>query len=126
MELIRQFPLQTIRNKAMAKKATKILDRLFREEFDDKGEEEYVLALATLLGDYEDVHDPGPDTSHITGLDTLHSAVENSGIRQRELAKVLGVSQGAVSRILNGQLSITADHARALGKRFKLDAGAFL
>lgn len=126
MELIRQFPLQPIHNKTMANKATEILDRHFRNTFADRGEEKYVLALATLLADYEDEHDPGPDTSDITGLDTLRNVVEQSGIRQSELAKVLGVSQGAVSRILNGQLSITADHARALGKRFKLDPGAFL
>lgn len=126
MELIRKFPLQPIRNKTMADKATAILDRHFRNTFADAGEEKYILALATLLADYEDEHNPGPDTSHITGLETLRNLVETSGIRQDELTRVLGVSQGAVSRILNGKLSITADHARALGKRFRLDPGAFL
>jgi HTH-type transcriptional regulator / antitoxin HigA len=126
MELIRKFPLQTIRSAAMARKATAILDRLFRDEFEDKGEEQYVLTLAILLGDYEDERDPGPDVSGITGLDTLRNAVQKSGITQVELARVLGVSQPAVSQILGGKRPITADHARALGKRFNLDAGAFL
>jgi len=125
-ELNRRFPLQPIRNKAMARKATAILDELFGDQFDDAGEENYVMALATLLADYEDVHDPGPDTSRISGLDTLHNAIENSGITQQQLAKVMGISQPAVSQILSGKRPITADHARALGKHFRLDPGAFL
>jgi antitoxin component HigA of HigAB toxin-antitoxin module len=125
-ELNRQFPLQPIRNKAMARKATAILDELFSDHFDDPGEENYVVALAALLADYEDVHDPGPDTSRISGLETLRHAIENSRITQQQLANILGVSQPAVSQILAGKRPITADHARALGRHFRLDPGAFL
>ena len=122
--LMAEFPLYPIRKKAQADAATKILDKLFRERFEDEGEEAYVLILADLLADYEEEQDPF--ASKATGVDVLRHIAEESGIKQAELAKVLGVGQSAVSQILGGSKPITADHARRLGKHFKLNPGAFL
>jgi HTH-type transcriptional regulator/antitoxin HigA len=123
-KLIREFPLRAIHTKKDADAATVILDKRFRQEFDDPGEEAYVVALATLLADYEDHYDPTPDMA--TGLDVLQHLVEENKIKQAELSKLLGVRQSAISMILNGERPITAEHARRLGKRFNLDPGVFL
>ena len=65
--LIRQFPLRQLRTKADAEAATRILDHLFRDRYDDEGEAAYVYVLAGLLEDYEKRYDPTPDTA--CGLD---------------------------------------------------------
>jgi HTH-type transcriptional regulator / antitoxin HigA len=123
-KLIQQFPLRQIRTKKDADAATAILDKHFRDHYNDEGEEQYIFVLSTLLAEYEDKHDPVPDTA--TGLDVLRHLVEENGIRQAELSQVLGVGQSAVSMILSGDRPLTAEHARRLGKRFKIDAGVFL
>jgi plasmid maintenance system antidote protein VapI len=50
----------------------------------------------------------------------------NTKMTQAALAGILGVSEGAASMILKGSRSITAEHARTLGKHFKLDPGAYI
>lgn len=42
------------------------------------------------------------------------------------VAAILGVSESAVSMILKGIRSITAEHARILGAHFAANPGAFL
>jgi antitoxin component HigA of HigAB toxin-antitoxin module len=83
-----------------------------------------VIVLARLLADYEEKHEPLPDK--LGGLRALRCLVDEHRIKQTELAQLLGVTKAAVSMILSGERPITADHARRLGKRFKLNPGAFL
>src|SRR5580692_5071356 len=120
-QLIRRFPLRQLRTKSDAEAATRILDRLFRDRYDDEGEASYVYVLAGLLEDYEKRCDPTPDT--VSGLDMLRSMVEEHGLKQSDLAELLGIGQSAVSMILSGHRPITADHARRLGKKLKIDPG---
>jgi HTH-type transcriptional regulator/antitoxin HigA len=122
--LMRKFPLRQIRTQKDAATASKILESRFRDKFDDRGEEEYILILADLLADYEDESQPTPDTA--TGLDVLQHLVEENNIRQQELSELLNIRQSAVSMLLNGQRPITAEHARRLGKRFAVNPGLFL
>lgn len=123
-QLIRLFPLRPLRTKADAQAATRILNRLFRDRYKDEGEAAYVYVLAGLLEDYERRHDPTPDTA--SGLDMLRYLIEEHSIKQADLVDLLEIGQSAVSMILGGHRPITADHARRLGKRFKIDPGAFL
>ena len=123
-QLIREFPLRQLRSKREAQAATAILDRLFRDDYDDEGEAQYVYVLARMLEDYESRHDPTHETA--SGLDLLRCLVEENGITQADLARILGIGQPAVSMILSGNRPITADHARRLGKRFGLNPGVFL
>jgi HTH-type transcriptional regulator/antitoxin HigA len=123
-QLIRQFPLRQLRTKADAEAATRILDRLFRDRYDDEGEAAYVYVLAGLLEDYEKRYDPTPDT--VSGLDVLRSIVQEHGLKQADLAELLHIGQSAVSMILSGDRPITAEHARQLGKKLKIDPGLFL
>jgi plasmid maintenance system antidote protein VapI len=52
--------------------------------------------------------------------------MEQTDMKQIELANILGVGRSAVSMIMSGDRPITAEHARALGKRFCVDPGLFL
>jgi len=123
-KLMKEFPLHRIRNRKDADVATAILDKRFRDHFDDPGEEQYVMILADLLADYEEEQDPAPDAA--TGLDVLRLLVDQHDLRQSDLVQILGVGQSAVSMILSGHRLLTADHARRLGKRFKINAGIFI
>jgi HTH-type transcriptional regulator / antitoxin HigA len=124
-QLMNKFPLRPILTKKDANAATEILDKLFpKDSYEDPGEEAYVIVLARLLADYEEKHEPPPDK--LSGLRALQYLVDEHGIKQSELSKLLGISQAAVSMILRGERPITAEHARRLGKRFKLDPGTFL
>ena len=123
-KLVREFPLRRIKTRKDARAATRILDRLASNHYDDAGVEAYVEVLMGLLGDYEDEHDTFESSS--TGLDLLRHVIAESGTTQSQLGNLLGITQAAASMILRGEREITASHARALGKRFSLDAGAFL
>ncbi len=123
-QLVRQFPLRELRTKKDARAATEILDRLFREHYDDEGEAAYVFVLARLLQDFENKYDPTPDTA--SGVDLLRHLVEENKTRQSELAAILGVGQSAVSMLLSGERPITAEHARRLAKLFNINPGVFL
>jgi HTH-type transcriptional regulator/antitoxin HigA len=123
-KLQKAFPLRPIRNKKDAEAAKKVLFPIFRDHYDDPGEEAYVLALSGSLGIYEDeqeAKEPEPG-----GLSFLRSLVEENGMTQAQLAEVLKVSIPTVSQVLAGNRQITAEHARKLGKRFKLNPGVFL
>jgi HTH-type transcriptional regulator/antitoxin HigA len=123
-KLNREFPLHVIHNDSEAERATAILERLFRNSFDDPGEEEYVMALATLLDDYD--RERHPVKMNVSGLDMLKEMMEQHQLKQSELCEILGVGASAISMILKGDRPITADHARALGKRFSIDPGVFI
>jgi len=56
----------------------------------------------------------------------LKSLVEDQGMTAADLAEALGVSRSLASLVLSGKRRITADHAKALGKRFRLEPGYFL
>ena len=123
-KLQRAFPLRPIRTKTQADAARKILDVHFRDKYDDPGEEAYAIALATLLADYEDIQEAKEPEA--TGLDVLKLLMEAQDITQTQLGEILGVSQSGVSQILNGHRQVTADHARKLGKNFRMNPGMFL
>ena len=123
-ELIRAFPLRQIRTKSEAQAATRILDELFPKDLADAGEEAYVRALAVLLADYEEKREQ--DIGPRAGVHALEYLMEEHGVEQAEIAKLLGISQPAVSMILRGERPITAEHARRLGKRFRVGGGVFL
>ena len=56
----------------------------------------------------------------------LQHIMESSGLRQTDLAEILGVSSGLVSQIVNGKQSISKAQAKALGLRFKVSSSLFI
>ncbi|QNN21733.1 transcriptional regulator [Planctomycetales bacterium ZRK34] len=90
-------------------------------------QEDYLEAITLFVEKYEAEHDETQvNTSKVTGLDVLKSLVEEHEMSGAELSELLGASRMLGPMILRGERSITADHARTLGKRFKLDPGIFI
>jgi antitoxin component HigA of HigAB toxin-antitoxin module len=85
---------------------------------------DYFEALAIIVNDYEAKNLkalPGA-----TPLEVLRYLVEENEISTRELGRILGKDESLGAKILSGQRSITLEHAKVLGKRFKVGASAFL
>jgi HTH-type transcriptional regulator/antitoxin HigA len=127
MRLIRRFPLRPIRTSKDYDAAAAVLDTLaVRDESDlDAGERDYLSVLCDLVEAYDDQHhvvesDKRPARQKLAALIAEHN------VSTLELARVLGVGRSLASLILTGKRRITADHAKALGARFKLQPGYFL
>jgi antitoxin component HigA of HigAB toxin-antitoxin module len=101
---MREFPLRPITTKKEADAATKILEKRFRQEFDDPGEESYILILADLVTDYDEKNDPVENTA--TGADVLNHLMESSNMTQADIGKLLDIGRSAVSMILRASASL--------------------
>jgi HTH-type transcriptional regulator / antitoxin HigA len=87
------------------------------------GQEDYLEALSIFIEEYETplVHEP-----HCEPRELLGHLLEENGLGLKDLAKILGVDSTHAGRIAKGKRTITLEHARKLGERFKLPAGLFL
>lgn len=127
-DLSELLPLRPINDQVDFENACQIMDRLavIRRPTRDQRDFLETLVLLTESFDKEDNEAALAEADKVSGLELLKYIMGNTEMTQAELAKLLGVGSGAVSMILSGERSITAAHARALGKRFKVDPGAFI
>jgi plasmid maintenance system antidote protein VapI len=86
---------------------------------------DYAKMLGNLVTEYE-ISQKRRTKPQLAGLELLKAVTESSGITQAELAKVLDIEQGTVSKIMSGARSITLDHAKRLARRFKMRPESFL
>src|SRR5262245_45383112 len=117
-ELIRRFPLITIKNDAHLDEALAVIDSLTAEELDGGGEA-YLEVLTRLVEDYEDEHAPIPDASE---ADVLRLLMESRGLSQGQLGKAVGISQSTLSAVLNGIRKLTKEQVIKLAKFFHTPA----
>jgi HTH-type transcriptional regulator/antitoxin HigA len=86
---------------------------------------DYAKMLGNLVTEFE-VSRKQRARADLSGLELLKAVTESSGATQAELAKILDIEQGTVSKIMSGTRSITVDHAKRLGRRFKMRPEVFL
>lgn len=72
---------------------------------------------------YEAQHSPIPDAD---GPMMLAFYLEQKELTQQQVAEATGINQSTISQLLRRKREFTADHARALGKFFGVEAGMFL
>lgn len=102
-----------------------VVDTLLDATSEDDGPSDLnglLSALSDWLMEYEKVAHPLPGA---TPAELLRHLMEENGLRQDDLANVLG-GQSVVSAILNGHRQINAGQAAKLGQRFKLSSSAFI
>lgn len=122
-ELARLYVPRKIHDKIGQQNATEMVDWLaVRARTADQVE--FLDLVSDLLDEYESqfLKDPGPDDP----LELLNYLVTENDISTRELGKVLGVDHSVAARILKGERTITIEHAKHLGERFKVDPQLFL
>jgi len=113
-----------IRDRADYDNVVEITDAmaLWNEDF-SADQEDYFDLLCILIENYDKEHVKWPKK---TPVDTLRYLLEEHELKAADLSRVLGASRMLGSMILRGERSITAGHARKLGKRFGLPAGVFI
>jgi antitoxin component HigA of HigAB toxin-antitoxin module len=127
-ELNAMHPLRPINDQIELDNAYEIVDQLAVLNKPTKDQRDYLDSLVILTEAFDQKENEAAlaEARKVTGLELLGYLLENTQTTQTELARVLGIGVSATSMIVKGQRSITADHARALGKHFKLDPGAFI
>jgi antitoxin component HigA of HigAB toxin-antitoxin module len=115
---------RTIRDKVDFENAMQVLDWIaVRARTEDQYD--YTETLGELITAYEVANDLSIEFD-LNGLELLKEIVKQSRVTQAQLASILGVEQGTVSKIMTGARSITVDHAKRLAKYFKVRASALL
>jgi HTH-type transcriptional regulator/antitoxin HigA len=116
-----QLP-RPIHDKVAYENALVIVDALAGHKL-SKEQEDYLEALSLFVREYERrfVEEPLVDP-----LELLNHLLEENGLTRKDLAQILGVDISIVTRILKGTRSITLEHARRLGERFKVRPSLFL
>ena len=79
--------------------------------------------LVTLIELYESQQYSIPKSSP---QEVLQHIMDSSGLKQADLAEIMGASSGVVSEIVNGKRSISKAQAKALGSRFKVSPSLFI
>jgi HTH-type transcriptional regulator/antitoxin HigA len=121
-DLVREFPLISIRNDKHLAHAAKFMDKLLQREL-DAGGEAYLDALSDLVLQYEAENVVIPDAAP---KDILRELLRASGLSQQQLADAVGITQSTISAVLRGDRKLTVDHIGKLAGHFHVTRAAFL
>jgi len=116
-------PLRPIHDEVGLENATEVLDRLVGHVL-DRDQLDYVDALTTLVGAYEDEH-YRKDLSHVTPLDALRYLIEQNDMTASELGLLLG-NRSLGSKLLRGERGLSKAHITTLSRHFKVSPALFL
>ncbi len=118
LELVRGFPLASIKSEDHLQAAQEVMDRLLSLGDLDLGRETYLDALSDLVATYEDVHhriEPATDA------DLLQHFMEARGVSQAELGRETGIPRSSISEVLSGKKPFTRPMIRKLATYFGVD-----
>ncbi len=119
--------MKTIENQLQYQEALKKIDLLMAKTGDDHSFDnpEFVMMdrLSELVADYEDQHYAIEIPSLI---DVVKLRMYEMGLKQDDLAKLLGVSKSRISEYLRGKRDITLDVAKKLHNQLKIDGDIIL
>src|SRR5437660_7440849 len=122
MELVRRFPLKTIKNDDQHEQATTIISQLMGRDLDN-GSADYLEDLIVLVNKYEDEHHAIDD--RMSPQEALRALMEANGLNQAEIGRIIG-SESAVSMFLKGDRGLSKTQIRKLAERFKIDPMVFM
>jgi HTH-type transcriptional regulator/antitoxin HigA len=126
LALIDVFPLRPLRSERAYDAAVAVLDTLaVRPEGSlDPGEQDYLDTLTMLVEAYDQEH-YDIDTEHGDPLAMLKYLMQESGMTQADLGRLLG-NRALASLILNGHRQLSKSHIRKLADYFKVSPALFL
>ncbi len=101
----------------------KILDTLIFDESSLEHQKEDEIELLTLLIEQYDKENNNFD--EVDPVRLLKSLMEDHHLKAKDLVKILGVSKGLISDILNYKKGFSKEVIRKLAAHFKLDQAAF-
>jgi HTH-type transcriptional regulator/antitoxin HigA len=122
-ELVRLYPPRKIHDQVDLENATEAADWIALRAKND-AQLDYLELLGDLLDEYE--NRLGKPSKASSPLEILNYLIGENDISTRGLGKILGIDHSVAARILRGERTITVEHAKSLGARFKMDPKAFL
>ena len=111
-----------IKTDAQYNKYCDILETLVDSGRKAKAVQDEIELLTLLIEKYDEVHNTFKDADPI---ELLKSLMKDHKMKAVELAKLLNVSEGLVSDMLNYKKGLSKDTIRILSERFKLNQEAF-
>jgi HTH-type transcriptional regulator/antitoxin HigA len=125
-DLVALLPPRPLRNDHDYQAAVKMIGRLVGYEL-NRDQVDYLEALTTFVERYEAAHDETQlDLRHVSGLKVLESLLTDHEMNGADLSRLLGASRALGPMILRGERALTVQHARLLGRHFKIDPGVFI
>lgn len=122
LDLVRRFPLKTIKNDDEHARAARMISELMGRDL-DAGAGDYLDTLIVLVNKYEDEHHHIDE--NLTPQEALRALMEFNNLRQADIGRIIG-SESAVSMFLKGRRDLSKAQIKKLASRFKLDASVFL
>jgi mRNA interferase HigB len=122
MELVRRFPLKTIKNDAEHERAAGIISELMGRDI-DAGSGDYLDALIVLVSKYEDENHG--INEEMTPQNALRALMEANKLNQAAIGQIIG-SESAVSMFFKGDRKLSKAQIRRLAERFKIDPTVFM
>jgi HTH-type transcriptional regulator/antitoxin HigA len=118
LELVRAFPLASIKSDEHLAEAQRVMDRLLARGRLETGEDMYLDALSDLVATYEDDHHAIESASD---ADMLRHLLEAKGITQARLSAESGLAKSSISEVLAGRKPFSRQMIRRLADYFNVD-----
>ena len=125
-ELVRQFPLVTIKSGKHYDEAVAFLKKLaIRDEASlDDGEAAYLEALTLFVENYQHEHHAF-DARNLKPLEALKFLMAETHMKPADLGRVIG-SASLASQILRGHRELSKANTLAVASHFKVSPALFL
>jgi HTH-type transcriptional regulator/antitoxin HigA len=118
LELVRTFPLASIKSDEHLEAAQAVMDQLLAKGELDDGEEMYLDALGDLVGAYEDEHHAIAPASD---ADMLRHLMEAKEVTQTQLSRETGIAKSTISEVLAGKRAFSRQMIRKFAGYFRVD-----
>ena len=119
--------MKAIENQLQYQEALEKIDLLMASIGDDHSFDnpEFVMMdrLSELVAEYEDLH---YNIQIPSLIDVIKLRMYEMGLKQDDLAKILGVSKSRISEYLRGKRDITLDVAKKLHSQLQIDGDIIL
>lgn len=125
LDLVREFPLRPIRNKAEYRHARRVMEGLaVRNEGSlEPGEQDYLDMLSLVIEQYDRANRPKVGRTDAIGV--LKFLMEENRMNVTALGDLIG-SKSLASSILSGRRGLSKAVIAKLARRFSVDASVFL
>jgi HTH-type transcriptional regulator / antitoxin HigA len=111
-----------IKNKTQYKEYCKTLEALVATSSKSKAMGEEIELITILIEKWDEEHNTFDD---LDPIELLHSLMEDHNLKAKDLVKILNVSKGLISDILNYKKGLSKEIIRTLSEHFKIGQEAF-
>ena len=122
--LVRRLPPSAIVDEVGYRNAQEMIDALSCVPNLTPDQSRYLKTLTILFKAYEDEHHD-IDTSAVGTVEVLKALMEERGMSQSDLGRLLG-ERSLGSKVIGGQRALSKAHIRKLAKEFAVDPSLFL